>query len=139
MNSGDLHLGGEAPLAISPSTALPFRELASSGEGLAGSTREGGVFEEVVNLESSVSREYSLPAYRSKLMTCCYMLHMVALTLQRRKYCQSRTSAKTELGLGIDRPAAGTAATLYQASQLSNSLSSMIKVFFMTTKHWALK
>ena len=45
-------------------------KLASAGDGLAGSMRDGGVFEEVVNLVSRVSTEKSLPAYCRKLMTC---------------------------------------------------------------------
>ncbi len=57
MNSGVLHLGGVAPLASSPAPLLLFLYEVSSGEGLAGSMREGGVLEEVVSLVSRVSRE----------------------------------------------------------------------------------
>ena len=45
-------------------------KLASAGDGLAGLIRDGGVFEEVVNLVSRVSTEKSLPAYCRKVMTC---------------------------------------------------------------------
>ena len=60
---------------------LPCPELlkpASAGDGLAGSIRDGGVFEEVVNLVSRVSTEKSLPAYCSKLMTC-WTLHVLVM------------------------------------------------------------
>ena len=83
MNSGDFHRGGEAPEAISSPPFLPCPELlkpASAGDGLAGSIRDGGVFEEVVNLVSRVSTEKSLPAYCSKLMTC-WTLHVPVMEI----------------------------------------------------------
>ena len=65
---------------------LPCPELlkpASAGDGLAGSIRDGGVFEEVVNLVSRVSTEKSLPAYCSKLMTC-WTLHVLVMGTMER-------------------------------------------------------
>lgn len=57
VNSGVLHRDGEVPAATSLPPPLAFPWLASSGDGLAGSMREGGVFEDAVNLLSRVSRE----------------------------------------------------------------------------------
>ncbi len=63
---------------------LPCPELlkpASAGDGLAGSIRDRGVFEEVVNLVSRVSTEKSLPAYCRKLMTC-WTLHVPVMEIK---------------------------------------------------------
>ncbi len=86
MNSGDFHRDEEAPEAMSSPPFLPCPELlklASAGDGLAGSIRDGGVFEEVVNLVSRVSTEKSLPAYCRKLMTCCWTLRVPVMEIQQ--------------------------------------------------------
>ena len=58
-------------MSLPPFLPCPdFLKVASAGNGLAGSMRDGGEFEEVVNLVSRVSTEKSLPAYCRKLMTC---------------------------------------------------------------------
>lgn len=75
MYSGVFHLDDETRSATFSDPALRLYP-ASSGEGLAGSILEGGVLEDVVNLESRVSREYSLPTYRNAFMSYCLTLHV---------------------------------------------------------------
>lgn len=58
-------------MAASSPLLLVEKDWESLGDGLAGSIREGGVPEDEVNLESRVSREYSLPAYCNILIACC--------------------------------------------------------------------